>query len=334
MVDCNGCLVESAGCFGQEERWAIKEVAVSVGFEEPIPVPHHVIVLCAHNFCDTRRDEPIYLVFHLGESSCELNIWSNTIALDHRKFFDHLASITEEIEMKTEFLEKTARAMVERGLETAQLNASDIGGYVLTGGGAKKLRSLFEELFEGKEAFEHEEGLDHDEALTMGAFELRNWEAEEIFAIWIILPRSVGVETLGGVMTKTLPRNSFTPISKTKMFTTSRDNQTAVEIRVLRGDRRLAKDCDMLARFRLNGIRAAPRGVPRIEITFSMDANDVLTVKATEKDSNVSSPYFRIQEDGWYDESSKRLEEIEDEEIVDEEDRIMYLRSRMSRSPI
>ena len=102
-----------------------------------------------------------------------------------------------------------------------------------------------------------------------------------------VIPLSLGLETMGGVMTKVIERNTTIPARRTEVFSTAEDNQTAVDIVVLQGERELASDNRQLARFRLEGIRPAPRGVPQIEVTFDIDANGILHVSARDKDTGV-----------------------------------------------
>jgi molecular chaperone DnaK len=98
-----------------------------------------------------------------------------------------------------------------------------------------------------------------------------------------VTPLSLGVETLGGVMTALIPRNSTIPIRKSEIFSTAEDNQTAVDVHVLQGERPMAADNMSLGRFRLEGIAAAPRGMPQVEVTFDIDANGILNVSAKDK---------------------------------------------------
>jgi heat shock protein 1/8 len=100
-----------------------------------------------------------------------------------------------------------------------------------------------------------------------------------------VSPLSLGLETLGGVMTKIIPRNTTLPTSKKEVFSTAADGQTSVEINVLQGEREFVKDNKSLGSFRLDGIVPAPRGVPQIEVTFDIDANGILSVSATDKGS-------------------------------------------------
>ena len=101
-----------------------------------------------------------------------------------------------------------------------------------------------------------------------------------------VTPLSLGIETMGGVMTKFIERNTTIPTRKSQVFSTAEDNQTAVDIRIFQGEREFAKDNKLLGQFRLDGIPAAPRGVPQIEVTFDIDANGIVHVSAKDKATN------------------------------------------------
>jgi len=128
-----------------------------------------------------------------------------------------------------------------------------------------------------------------DEVVAIGAAlqaGVLKGEVEDVVLLDVI-PLSLGLETLGGVMTKVIERNTTIPARRTEVFSTAEDNQTAVDIVVLQGERELAADNRQLARFRLEGIRPAPRGVPQIEVTFDVDANGILNVSARDKDTGA-----------------------------------------------
>jgi molecular chaperone DnaK len=128
-----------------------------------------------------------------------------------------------------------------------------------------------------------------DEVVAIGAAlqaGVLKGEVEDVVLL-DVTPLSLGLETLGGVMTKVIERNTTIPARRTEVFSTAEDNQTAVDIVVLQGERELAADNRPLARFRLEGIRPAPRGVPQIEVTFDIDANGILHVTARDKDTGA-----------------------------------------------
>jgi molecular chaperone DnaK len=128
-----------------------------------------------------------------------------------------------------------------------------------------------------------------DEVVAIGAAlqaGVLKGEVEDVVLL-DVTPLSLGLETLGGVMTKVIERNTTIPARRTEVFSTAEDNQTAVDIVVLQGERELASDNRQLARFRLEGIRPAPRGVPQIEVTFDIDANGILNVSARDKDTGA-----------------------------------------------
>jgi molecular chaperone DnaK len=128
-----------------------------------------------------------------------------------------------------------------------------------------------------------------DEVVALGAAiqaGVLKGEVEDVVLLDVI-PLSLGLETMGGVMTKVIERNTTIPARRTEVFSTAEDNQTAVDVVVLQGEREMASDNRQLARFRLEGIKPAPRGVPQIEVTFDVDANGILNVSARDKATGV-----------------------------------------------
>ncbi len=172
------------------------------------------------------------------------------------------------------------RPPVMQALQDAKLSPADIGDVVLVGGSTRipRVQQLVKEIF-GKEP---NHSINPDEVVAMGAAiqgAVLSGEKSDIVLL-DVTPLSLGVETLGGVMTVLIPRNTTIPTSKKEIFSTAADNQPAVDIHVLQGERKMAADNRTLGRFQLTGIPPAPRGVPQIEVTFDIDANGILNVSA------------------------------------------------------
>ena len=174
-------------------------------------------------------------------------------------------------------------APCKKALADAQLNASQIDEVILVGGSTRipRVQQLVKDFF-GKEP---NKSVNPDEVVAAGAALQGAILAGEVTDLLLldVTPLSLGIETMGGVATRLIERNTTIPSRKSQVFSTAEDNQTAVDIRVVQGEREFARDNKLLGQFRLEGIPAAPRGMPQIEVTFDIDANGIVNVSAKDK---------------------------------------------------
>ncbi len=173
---------------------------------------------------------------------------------------------------------------VKQALKDAGLTPDKIDEVVLVGGSIRipRVQQIVKDLFQGKEPHK---GVNPDEVVAVGAAVQAGVLGGEVKDLLLldVTPLTLGVETLGGVMTPLIQRNTTIPTRKTEVFSTAADNQTSVEIHVLQGERQFARDNRTLGKFHLVGIPLAPRGMPQIEVTFDIDANGILNVSAKDK---------------------------------------------------
>jgi molecular chaperone DnaK len=197
-----------------------------------------------------------------------------------------------KFEQLTEDLVERLRSPFNAALRDANLKANEVDEVVLVGGSSRM--PMVQELVRSLTAKEPHKGVNPDEVVAIGAAIQAGVLGGEVKDVLLldVTPLSLGIETLGAVMTVLIERNTTIPVRKTEVFSTAEDSQTAVDIHVLQGERTMAGDNMTLGRFRLDGIPPAPRGIPQVEVTFDIDANGILNVsakdKATGKEQNVT----------------------------------------------
>ncbi|MBD3617832.1 MAG: molecular chaperone DnaK [Gracilimonas sp.] len=232
-----------------------------------------------------------------------------------------------KFEQLVDDLVKRSITPCEKAMKDAGLNKSEIDQVILVGGSTRipKIQEAVKEFF-GKDP---SKGVNPDEVVAIGAAiqgGVMSGDVEDVVLL-DVTPLTLGIETMGGVMTPLIEANSTIPTSKSQTFSTAADNQSSVEIHVLQGERAKAQDNRTLGRFHLDGIPPAPRGVPQIEVTFDIDANGVLNIKAQDKGTGKEQSIRIESSSGLSEEEIEKMKKAAEEH--EEEDK--ELRERIEK---
>ena len=251
----------------------------------------------------------------------DINLPFITATQDGPKHMNYSMSRAKFEQLADDLIQRTIPPM-EKALKDAGIGASEIDQVILVGGSTRipKIQEIVEDFF-GKEPHK---GVNPDEVVGLGASIQGGVLAGDVTDVLLldVTPLSLGIETLGSVMTTLIPRNTTIPTEKTEVFSTAEDNQTIVEIHVLQGERKMALDNKTIGKFQLTGIPPAARGVPQIQVTFDIDANGILHVSAKDNATGKEQK-IRIESSSGLSDSDidKMVKDAEAHATEDEEKR-------------